>query len=420
MSRKLDVLVTGADQRQGLAVIRALGSKGLAVCAAGADPDSLGFFSRYTAARVRYPSPLREKRAFADAILRAVQTYRISVVMPAVESTVIALDEFREGIEAVCRLALPPRAALHAALDKKETLAHAARLGIPIPRTCYPSSRKEAADFAETVGYPVILKPRALSSFARGGGMQFKVAYARDRTELEHQLDTLCAPGSFPMLQEYCPGVKVDLGFLYAGGEMLGIYQYKGEREYPLTGGVTSLHVSMPLDPELRRWTECLLASIGYDGPGMIEFRVDERRGSKVLMELNPRFWAPQSAANRLGLNFPFAVYRYVREGRREALPATYAVGAKNRYLRGDLIALWHLWQGQTIPGLGPLPSRGRALANVLAGFSPGVQSDVMDWSDPWPGVREMFALVKHYGREVAGYYWHRVTDSSFGRISSG
>ena len=41
----MDVLVTGADQRQGLAVIRSLGRRGVSVLAAGVHSKSIGFYS---------------------------------------------------------------------------------------------------------------------------------------------------------------------------------------------------------------------------------------------------------------------------------------------------------------------------------------------------------------------------------------
>lgn len=406
---EIDVLVTGADQRQGLAVIRALGAKGLKVCAAGARANSLGFYSRYTAARCHYPSALDDKRGFVNSILAAVREHRIPVVIPAVESTVIALDEFREEVEQVCRVALPPRSALHAALDKKETLALAGRLGIPIPQTCYPTAKSEAVAFADGVGYPVVMKPRAMPSFGKGGGLNFKVAYARDRAHLQKQLDTLCPQGYYPILQEYCPGVKMGVGLFVADGEMLGIYQWKGQREYPLTGGVTSLHLSVPLDPQLHQWTTSLLAAMGWSGVGMAEFRVDESTGKKVLMEMNPRLWGCHDGAIQLGLNFPYVVYRYVAEGRKERLNAGYPLGVLHRYLRGDLIALSHLWRRETVDYLSPLPKPGRALLDVLAGFSPAVQSEMLDWRDPWPAVREAFSLMNDYGREVLGHYLRKL-----------
>jgi len=154
----MDVLVTGADQRQGLAVIRALGRKGLEIFATGQERNSVGFFSRYTKELCQYPSPFADKNGFVDTILQVVKKHRIPVVFPTVESTVIALDEFREEFEGLTRLAIAPREPLHIALDKKQTLTLAKELGVPIPRTCFANSLEEALAFAEGIGYPVVMK----------------------------------------------------------------------------------------------------------------------------------------------------------------------------------------------------------------------------------------------------------------------
>lgn len=203
----MDVLITGADQRQGLAVIRALGSKGLRVFAAGLEPNSLGFFSRYTAGFCQYPSPLTDKRRFVSTIVEAVSQYSIPVVFPVVESTVIALDEFRSELGGQTKLALPSTDSLLQALDKKETLTLAATLDIPIPKSCFPHSLDEALTFAENVGYPIAMKPRAYRSYRRvSGGASFKVAYARDSKDLVKELQPFYQENTYPILQEYCAG----------------------------------------------------------------------------------------------------------------------------------------------------------------------------------------------------------------------
>lgn len=404
--KKIDVLVTGADQRQGLAVIRALGSKGLSVFAAGLEPNSLGFFSRYTKGFCQYPSSLTDKKEFVAAILKAIKEYNIPFVFPVVESTVIALDEFRHEFEGLTRLALPPSESLHLALDKKETLRLATELNIPVPKSCYANSMEEALYFAEEVGYPVVMKPRAQSSFVRvKGNFKFKVTYARSREDLEKQLQPFDQERIYPILQEYCPGIKVDQGLFYVGGELLGLYQYKGIREYPLTGGVTALHMSVPIDSELQEWTLRLLKAMKWDGVAMVEYKVDESTGKKVLMEVNGRFWAPLSAANKLGLNFPYALYRYMKDGTKEKMTSNYPLEVKNRYLRGDLSALMDYWQGRTLGYLNPLPGKGRALWNLLKDFQPKVQSDIMDLQDPYPGIREGMSLIKQYGKQILAFY---------------
>jgi predicted ATP-grasp superfamily ATP-dependent carboligase len=390
----MDVLVTGADQRQGLAAIRALGSRRLRVFAAGLESHSLGFFSRYTAGFCQYPSPYTDKEGFIATILQVVKTYQIPVVIPVVESTVITLDEFRGEFEGITQLALPSSESLLLALDKKETLDLAQNLCIPIPKSCFADSMEEALSFADDIGYPIVMKPRAQASFSKvRGNFPFKVTYARNRQDCIEQLHPYSREGIYPILQQYCPGVKVNQGLFYAGNELLGLYQYKGVREYPLSGGVTSLHLSVPIESELREWTLRLIKAMAWEGVAMVEYKVNEVTGQKVLMEVNGRFWAPLSAANKLGLNFPYALYRYVKDGVKERLPEDYPLGIRNRYLRGDLVALMKHWLGHSQNYLAPMPGKGRALWDFLRDFRPGVQGDVWDWRDRYPGLRELGSL---------------------------
>ena len=104
--------------------------------------------------------------------------------------------------------------------------------------------------------------------------LRFKVAYSKDPQDLEAKLQPFVNAGVFPMIQEYFQGVKVNQGVLRCGGEIIGLYQYLGKREYPLTGGVTSLHLSVPVDSKLKNWTISLLEKMHWDGPAMVEYRV--------------------------------------------------------------------------------------------------------------------------------------------------
>jgi len=398
MHNSVDVLVTGAEERQGLAVVRSLGAHGVTVCAAGARAPNMGFLSRYTQARCLYPSPLTDKIAFCREILRAVQKYNIAVVMPVVESTVIALDEHRDLFTPHTRLALPPAQALEYALDKQKTYQLAESLGIAIPRTCYPASRAEAMDFAQQAGFPLIAKPRAYGSYGKSGAaFDFKVLYLRDMQALKAAISKFERLGAFPMLQQYCPGISVPQNTLCASGQIIGICQHRRGRDYPLSGGVASVVISEPVDPQLRAWTEKLLEALQWDGVAQVEYRLDRRTGRKTLFEINGRLWAPVSAAIQWGLNFPHALYRYVRFGEAAPMPADYPLEKHCRYLRGDLIALEGYILGVNDHSVTQLPGKLKTAWDIVKDFRPAVQSDVWSWRDPLPSCYEYIKLAGRY-----------------------
>jgi predicted ATP-grasp superfamily ATP-dependent carboligase len=396
--KPIDVVVTDAGLRAGLAVIRALGSKGIRVLAVGANAKSLGFVSRYAAERLQLPSPYLSPKAFALGVRDVVEKREIPLVLPVQDYAVLAIDRFRTEFEGLAQLAIAPPDALRAAFDKKRTSEIASQLGIPMPETTEPTSIAAAANFAEEVGFPVVIKPRSIKgALPVDLPYYFKVQYARDRRELESVLQPFADAGVFPLLQKFYSGRKVNQGILISGGRLVGLYQYQAAREFPLTGGQTCLHVSASVDRELRGWSETLLKEIGWEGPAMMEYRVDERGGNRVLLELNGRFWAPLSAANKLRLNYPYAFYRYLAQGRCETVFGPYPYGTRNMYLRGELIALGLLLAGKTPGFLAPLPSKGRAILDFLRDLKPGMQFDVLDWRDPRPGLREVGLLLHEF-----------------------
>jgi biotin carboxylase len=130
---KATILVAGADQHQGLAIIQALGLQGLPVIACGAESRSLGCYSRYAVERHTYTSPIASKRRFIADILDIIHRTRPALVIPGVESTLIGLDECRGEFEPHSLLAAPPSDVLAYAIDKSKTLEIANQLDVPSP-----------------------------------------------------------------------------------------------------------------------------------------------------------------------------------------------------------------------------------------------------------------------------------------------
>ncbi len=424
------MLVTGADQHQGLAVIRGLGLEGVPVVAASSEMHNIGFHSRFARETAVYRSPAVGVNAFIDDIVRIVARHRVGMIIPAIESTLVALDAFRGRIESICTLAAPESSVLEIAIDKLKTVALAGRTGVPVPRTLYPRTLQEALEGTRGFRFPVALKPRGNYLHAETRNrLGYKVKYAQTRAQLVALLESASAGGSLPLIQEYVRGSGVCVSALFDRGRPVAMFPYRRHREVPLTGGVSVVRESLALDPRLKEYVTRMLRAIEWHGIAMVEFKFDEAADHYVLMEINGRFQASTALSLDAGLNFPYLVYRLYAGKPLAAYPLNYRTGVTERWLRGDINALVQHLSGKTAreavaEARWRLPSRRRALFAFLKDFGPAVHFDEFKRYDPLPGLIEAAGCArmpldlaarafKKAGREVARRGLHRRAPSA-------
>jgi predicted ATP-grasp superfamily ATP-dependent carboligase len=391
-------LVTGAEEHQGLAVIRGLGLAGIPVVAGGAQAHSLGFYSRFAGERFRYTSPFENADRFADDVLAAVRRTRPDVVIPTVESTLVALDRRRQELEALCVLAAPPSDILDVAIDKLKTIDLAREVGVPVPQTVQGQDLATLLAAARQLRFPVAIKPRghALHESTRHG-LQFKVRYADDMDALRVLLESLELQRGPLLIQEYLGGSAVCVSAVYDHGRPVVRFPYARDREWPLTGGISVVRRSLPPVPQLDRYVDLLLDRMKWHGVAMVEFKHDPRDDTYALMEINGRFQASMALCLDAGLNLPELVYRLHTGGRADVPPA-YRVGVRERWLRGDWLSLLDYVLGDTIAaatrvGRTDLPSRWVVMAGFLAAFHPGMHYDEFKLRDWKPGLVEALEI---------------------------
>jgi predicted ATP-grasp superfamily ATP-dependent carboligase len=399
------VLVTGADQHQGLAVIRGLGMAGVPVVAASAVAGNIGFASRYARETALYSSPFEDMEQFIEDIIAIIQRYDIAMVVPAVESTLVALDRYRDRIERYAPLAAPDSATLEWAVDKLKTIELAKEVDVPVPKTLCTNDLDYILGETRDFRFPVAAKPRGNALHrSTANHLGFKVKYARSHEELAQLLKALRPTGALPMVQEYVCGIGVCVTALFDNGRPVVMVPYQRVRELPLTGGVSVLRKTLPRDPQLEGYVTRLLAAKQWHGAAMVEFKYDADSSSYTLMEINGRFPASTALFLDAGINIPYLAYCL-----HAGLPLPpggfdYEVGVQERWLRGDLPALLAHLTGTTAREAVPearaaLPSRWRALRDFVVGFAPGVRYDEFKWHDPWPGVIETI----DWGRSLIG-----------------
>ncbi|MDQ3866206.1 MAG: ATP-grasp domain-containing protein [Actinomycetota bacterium] len=389
------VLVTDAGRGSALAIIRALGRRGVYVVAADSDRHSPGFYSRYTAERVRYPEPREQPRSVVSSLLVAAREHRVTLILPVTDDVILPLSSERDRFSDVCRLALPDPAALAAVTDKQATVDLARRHGVPVPRTAVVKTVREAREQAPLLGWPVVVKPHTSRSYRDGDYIEaFSVSYAETVRELEDQVRRLEGRAAV-LLQEYYRGEAHGVGLLMDRGRPLAAFQHRRIREVPVTGGASSFRESVPLDPTLCDYAVRLLAALAWTGVAMVEFKLGDE--GPRLMEINGRVWGSLPLAVKSGIDFPGRmVDLYVNgSGDGEAsLDSTYRLGVRSRHLELEVAWIGSVLRRNRGYSWVRLPRRRDAVAAAVLLLKPADGYDILARDDILPGLVEIVKIA--------------------------
>ncbi len=299
----------GADTPIGLTVIRELGSHGVPVHAVGRSDSAIGRASKWTSSfSVRPTGPL------ADWLPALIRETGAGALLAISEDDLIALAGLPPAIEG-CKILTPRRAPLDIVLDKSATLARAAAMGIDVPDSWQPQASDDFAVKASEIAYPVVLKwaepPVILPRLAENAIEFVKAEHIADAAALQTALSRYATLNTWPLVQSYCPGSGLGQMFHMKGSAATLAFQHRRIHEWPPEGGVSTVCATVPLDQhaDQRAKSEALLASIGWGGPAMVEYRYDARADKYWLMEINGRFWGSLPLARHAGAEFAWETY---------------------------------------------------------------------------------------------------------------
>ena len=398
--RRRHVLVTDASRGSAIAFIRSLGRRGWRVTAADTDRRSAGFRSRWTSDRLVYPDPVERAEAAVETLALAARRSAVDLLIPITDEIGLPLAAARDRFDASTRLALPHPTALAVAHDKGQTLDMAASLGVPIPTTCEVANAEQAAEVAEGLGWPVVVKPRVSREFRSDGTIDaFSVAYAGDERRLRSLVAALEGRTGI-LLQRWQPGEGHGIELLAHEGRPLAAFQHRRLREVPVTGGASALRESVPLDPTLYDYASRLLRHLAWTGLAMVEFRLTPT--GPELMEINGRVWGSLPLAVRAGMDFPARLAELLLDGPpppETPVASDYAIGIRARNLRLDLSWIGSVALGRRrYPEL-PFPPRRSALGAVGSLIDPRIGDDVLARDDPAPGLAQLAGIATGIAR---------------------
>jgi predicted ATP-grasp superfamily ATP-dependent carboligase len=302
-------IVIGGDY-QGLGIARSLGRRGVPVCVID-DERSIARYSRYTNLSVAAP-PLRDEQQVVDVLLGTARKHGLEgwVVFPTREETVVALARNRDILAQTLRIPTPPWEVTRWAWDKRNTYELAGRVGIPTPRTAYPTSVEEVE--ALQLQPPVVIKPAIKEHFFYATKAKaWRADTAEELRTLFLKAAALVGPGEV-MLQELIPGDGRDQ-FAYCAffkdGAAVATMVAQRRRQHPPEFGRASTYVETVEVPGIEELSERFLREIDYYGLIELEYKRDPRSGVLKLLDVNARTWGYHTLGPAAGVDFPALLF---------------------------------------------------------------------------------------------------------------
>jgi predicted ATP-grasp superfamily ATP-dependent carboligase len=320
------------------------------------------------------------------------------VVYALSDATYLSLYAVRESLKDDMTLVFPDSKSVEIAFDKAATYSIARVSNVPTITTHMPVTTEEVERLGMTLSYPSVIKPRKSVSWQEGKGVFGSAEYVHTKEELMSAYTRLCEVcGEPPLVQERITGEEYGVEMIAHEGKPLALVAHRRIRSLSPTGGASVLKEVAPhgaLFDMLTTYARKLTLELKWEGPIMVEFKVDSDTRTPKLMEINGRFWGSLPLSVAAGVDMPFLYYLLATGGDYHNMQAEPKEGVLTRHFLGDVRHLLHV----LIPG-GRMrkygyPSRREALRAFLS-LPRGTTSDVWSWSDPIPAFYEVIDAIK-------------------------
>jgi predicted ATP-grasp superfamily ATP-dependent carboligase len=266
----------------------------------------------------------------------------------------------------------------------KHALAMAAQgAGIPVPRTALVSSQADLQRVEMEVGFPCVLKPVVAADW-RGSENWRKVGARKairvnDREELEREYTLLSEIDREVLVQQWIPGSSNQIvvlgGYVGSGGELVDYFTARKLVQSPDDCGTGCLVASEPI-PEIIDLSKRLCRALDYEGMAEIEYKYDSESREFRLIEINTRHWDWHRLGSASGINLSWTAYCDLTGRPVDSQPKPVI---RAKWIAEDALLIY------MVRGLYRRRLRFR---DVWKKFSGRRVYGILDWNDPWPGIR--------------------------------
>jgi len=313
------------------------------------------------------------------------------VLIACSDGTIEMIRRHRERLEQRVRVALAQEPALVIAVNKERTLEIASRLGLGVPRAVTVGEVSEVGAALREIGLPAVVKPVESWVGDEQQGARIISQLVTTPEEARQAVEDLTRYGGKTLFQQFIPGRRESLSFLYVHGQMYARFAQWAKRTDPPLGGTIVVRQSIAMPQDVGEQGERLVREIELEGYSEIEYRRDNE-GHPYLMEINPRLNASVEVAVRAGIDFPYLLYQWAN-GERIDIVEGYRTGVWMRHLGGDISTTLASVRQRGRPGVTP-PAK--AIGEFCASFFVPMGYDYLDWRDPLPACTAAIDFV-HY-----------------------
>ncbi len=286
--------------RNGLALIRALGQAGHPIYCVDHKWYKPGRFSKFVFGSSLLPKPGENPEALIQGLLEIgkKQGPEKMALLP-VNDEYVSL--FARNWSKLSQFYIPAfetkESTVYQVLDKLKFADLTESISIPVPkRFTKDQVVKDAVD------YPVIIKPGMRRNIDTVGKGLFKVRLCHEKGYLLESIEELESAGAEYILQSYIPGGDDTLytaGVAAWKGKLLGCFTGRKIRQFPPITGEAA-YASTADAPEIIEYAKAIVSATGYSGIAQIEFKKHD--GDYYVIEMNPRSWSWNGLAWAVGV----------------------------------------------------------------------------------------------------------------------
>ncbi len=301
------VIITSGRSLMALAAAQSLGKKGLEVIGTESVKTNMLTFSKYVHTHEVYTDPVTNPEQFIADLLKIIKKHKPSnntpyVLMPSFTETLI-ISKHKDKLKPHITVACPDYAQIDKVHPKHHLTQTAKQLNINIPNTFQPKSAEELEKRAQSLKYPVMLKPYNLS----GGRGIVEAGHKNELLKAYHEHIHLYQTS--PLIQEMVGGEEYCMTALYQDGQLKASMAYKNVQRFPTRSSSSVVRETIDPAPFIDD-TNALLGAAKWTGIAEIDFLWDGVTGHKPhLIEVNPRFWAALFLSIHSGIDFPWLNY---------------------------------------------------------------------------------------------------------------